>query len=980
MTEFENYLDAVLVSVRESDGWHDDRYVSTEAQLPLQVKIIKDEQIKRSNAYQKRDEENPRPFGLLQGLREFYIHEPVLLIGKPGSGKSTALLRLLLEEVEIGIEALKQNPEALPQIPVLILLRSCDHGDVLDWIGEALEDLALEKAKIRSLLNDGRLLLLFDGLNEVPNQDGYRSLTTFLEKWTNRVSMVFTTRELGANSALGISLKLEMMPLSEPQMREFIEKRLPGRSDEMLRQLSDRLRELAETPLLLNMLCQVFDQSGEIPKSRGELFRNKFIQDFDAIKHKGVVAADSGFFDYKDEILQHLAMKMIVGDDTPTGDILQVGKSTAQGWITEYLTHQQVSNAGPKAKKWLNDLLEHHILQIADKTKDIEFHHQLFQEYYAAEWLLERVGQLDDERLECDYLNYLKWTEPLALMLALVDDEKLAVWVVDRALAVDLMLGARLAGEVRSNFQEKTVGLINQLLEREKLPDWLKVQLLGESRSKVVILELLETLENGDCNLIQKAASALEKNNCVEAIPALINAINHPSLDYYASLHVAMITGKISSNKGIFSLLKSLEAIDSRTRLSTLEFLITDRTDLLIELFPIFLALLKDVDLKIRRTTATVFENATEGNEHDIRLKSIIPDLLQFVEDPDLDVFSAITQALGNLGSTDAIPDLLQALKNPDECVRARASMALGYLGSTDAIPDLLQALKDPSSLVHYCTVDALDSINTRMVEHSNSQITPNQELIWKIANPFSVGDKVIDILHKNTFAEAVSHLLEALEDAEKDVRRDAVEVLGNMTKMNIVPNLFKIVENSLLKLVTDPCASVSRCAVETLGQMRSKKSIASLLKLIENSNTSVLSIAMALSKIGAPEGILVLFKLIENLESDGNEAECASADLSAATALGDYEGALAAHILPNLYALLPAKSGEAALCAIQGIQFNCKFYNYEIYQKTIDRKPAATRDNPTNNTYIQAELVQIIENNNGTVIGNHNPHQEPPC
>ena len=101
-----------------------DRYTSTEAQLPLQVKIIKDEQIKRSNADQKKEEKNPRRFGLLQGLREFYIHEPVLLIGKPGSGKSTALLRLLLEEVEIGIEALRQNPEALPQIPVLISLRS----------------------------------------------------------------------------------------------------------------------------------------------------------------------------------------------------------------------------------------------------------------------------------------------------------------------------------------------------------------------------------------------------------------------------------------------------------------------------------------------------------------------------------------------------------------------------------------------------------------------------------------------------------------------------------------------------------------------------------------------------------------------------------------------------------------------------------------------------------------------------------------
>ncbi len=124
MPEFQSYLDAVLDSVRESDRWRDDRYTSTEAQLPLQVKIIKDEQIKRSTADQKKEEKNPRRFSLLQGLREFYIHEPVLLIGKPGSGKSTALLRLLSEEIEIGIEALRQKTETSPQIPVLILLRS----------------------------------------------------------------------------------------------------------------------------------------------------------------------------------------------------------------------------------------------------------------------------------------------------------------------------------------------------------------------------------------------------------------------------------------------------------------------------------------------------------------------------------------------------------------------------------------------------------------------------------------------------------------------------------------------------------------------------------------------------------------------------------------------------------------------------------------------------------------------------------------
>lgn len=167
-----------------------------------------------------------------------------------------------------------------------------------------------------------------------------------------------------------------------------------GRGGKLIRQLGDRLRELAETPLLLNMLCQVFEKSGEIPQNRGELFRDKFVQDFDAIKHRGVVAADSGFFRFKDELLQHLAMKMIVGDGSPTGDVLQIEKTIAQGWLKDWLVAEPVSDAGEKARRWLEDLLEHHILQLAEKAKQIEFHHQLFQEYYAAEYLLQQLPDL----------------------------------------------------------------------------------------------------------------------------------------------------------------------------------------------------------------------------------------------------------------------------------------------------------------------------------------------------------------------------------------------------------------------------------------------------------------------------------------------------------------------------------------------------------------------------------------------------------
>ncbi|NJM48353.1 MAG: hypothetical protein HC860_21060 [Alkalinema sp. RU_4_3] len=59
-------------------------------------------------------------------------------------------------------------------------------------------------------------------------------------------------------------------------------------------------------------------------------------------------------------------------------------------------------------------------------------------------------------------MNLLKWTETVGLMLGLVEDEGLAVRVVERCLGVDLMLGAKLAGKVRSTFQEKTVELISK--------------------------------------------------------------------------------------------------------------------------------------------------------------------------------------------------------------------------------------------------------------------------------------------------------------------------------------------------------------------------------------------------------------------------------------------------------------------------------------------------------------------------------------
>ncbi len=93
----------------------------------------------------------------------------LVLLGAPGSGKST-LLKALATGVSRGeSEALKT------MIPVFLSLRSYAQGKqekaLFDWLAEVeLPDLRLRntKALLQTLLDDNRVLLMLDGLDEVP--------------------------------------------------------------------------------------------------------------------------------------------------------------------------------------------------------------------------------------------------------------------------------------------------------------------------------------------------------------------------------------------------------------------------------------------------------------------------------------------------------------------------------------------------------------------------------------------------------------------------------------------------------------------------------------------------------------------------------------------------------------------------------------------------------------------------------------------
>jgi HEAT repeat protein len=930
--------------------------------------------------------------GVLLGLRE-YARERVLLVGRPGLGKSTTLQRFLFEEAQTALEA--QHPQ---WIPILVELRYCQ-GSPFDRLRASLQqhdrELHLSDADLRQELQRGRFLLLFDGLNELPLEEVRQEIRQFCQDY-RQCPLVGTTRDLSLGGSFGIEKQLEMLPLNDRQMRQFVRAYLPEQAEAMLRGLEGRSHNVGQTrfehtPLLLTMLCGVFRATGEIPANLGLLFRG-FAQ-----LHQGKLKEDVPVSDrsrhWWQPLLTHLGEYMMQADK-PTEFRVAMPKTEVRREFERWL-HGRVEAPGDRAAECLEDLLEHSLLQV-QAGENIEFLHQLIQEYYAAEALLVQLPQLSDWELKREYLNYLKWTEPLALMLALVGDEAQALRVVRLALEVDWMLGARLAGEVKREFQEQTVGMVNGLA----VPQWLKVVLLEKTRSDFAVEGLVRALEDKDSYVRWSGAEALGNLGSEAAIPGLLQALEDK--DSYVRWSGVEALGKLGSEAAIPGLLRALEHEDAWVRRRAVEALGNLGSEAAI---PGLLRALEDENSYVRWSAAEALGK--------LGLEAAIPGLLRALEHKDSWVRRSTTEALGKLGTQKVIPGLLQVLQHKDSDVRMSAALTLGNLGTEAAIPALLQALEDKDSDVRWSAVKALGNLGTqkvipellRALEDENSWVRRRAaEVLGNLGSEKAIPGLLRALEDENSdvrgnAAEALGNLgedaaipglLRALEDENSWVRRSAVEALGKLGSEAAIPGLLRALEHKnysvrwsavgvlgklgseaaipgLLRALEHKDSDVRGSAAEALGKLGLEAAIPGLLRALEDENYSVRrSTTEALGKLGLEAAIPGLLRALGDEDSyvRGSAAEAlgklgleaaipgllrALGDedsyvrRSAAEALGNFKKDRAAHILPNLLTLIPTKSGENAFRALTAIQANCKFYNYDIFRSPPIQKPLSS-------------------------------------
>jgi formylglycine-generating enzyme required for sulfatase activity len=358
---------------------------------------------------------------LREGLRRY---QDLLLLAPPGGGKTTALWRLALDLAQEGL-----SDPAQP-LPVFVRLGGLDQGTTVEaLLRRELAHATLYDARKRpialpahrqlaallpDLLASGRLVLLWDGLNETPTTlfgATAQALAQFCDRYPRTLhgrNVSITTcraedfavlvESSGGESPLPVQ-QVTLLSLSNETTEALVVARLGAeRGRQLLTALAEPqhqgLRSLVRTPLLLTMLCEVFARLRSVPTNRGKLLE-AFVQ---TRWHWERQRQPERWISQvrQQKILAVLAFAMTDG----------YGRGTSVSWDWAQRVMRQTDDLiEPLALRQLAQAAD--LLEILDDGQTIRFSHQLLQEYFAALALEQKLAFLKQPHLQ----TTLRWQQ-----------------------------------------------------------------------------------------------------------------------------------------------------------------------------------------------------------------------------------------------------------------------------------------------------------------------------------------------------------------------------------------------------------------------------------------------------------------------------------------------------------------------------------------------------------------------------------------
>lgn len=410
---------------------------------------------------------NRVPQERIPGLEVAKKCSKLMVLGKPGTGKTTFLKYLALKCNQGTFQ-----PHRLPIFFCLKYLvnkvrnpRQQSLTPLQELIYQEFTSCGFEGAAVETLLDQGRFLILLDGLDEVPEAKSEEVLQQI-----NQLSQTYYQNQFVISSRLAAwsyrfpgFTEVEIADFTSQQIEAFAKhyfvatartNREEGlnKASLFIEQLEQngnrRIRELVTTPLLLNLACVVFQAKAKFPTKHSKLYEeglNILLVKWDQARG---IKRDEAYWSLS--LAEKIKLLNQVGFTTFDQGEYFFEQSKIQQYIADYLRLSPEGETDPvvlqlDSEVVLKSIESQHGLLVERSHGVYSFSHLTFQEYFTARYIatsdfVEENNELLQHQL-VRYITEKRWREVFFLVTDLLPkaDELLLLMKqqADRLIASD---------------------------------------------------------------------------------------------------------------------------------------------------------------------------------------------------------------------------------------------------------------------------------------------------------------------------------------------------------------------------------------------------------------------------------------------------------------------------------------------------------------------------------------------------------------
>ncbi|NMF82529.1 HEAT repeat domain-containing protein [Nodosilinea sp. P-1105] len=434
-----------------------------------------------------------------------------VILGDPGSGKSSLLQYLALEWVE-------GNTEKLPLLielrefalnPSASFLEFMHRGRGVDW--------QFDQQQLHQHLLKSPTLVMFDGLDEVFDRATQSTVIDDIIRFSQqypKAQVLVTSRIIGYNpDRLQHSgfRHFTIQSLDTDEIHEFIDRwyDLSMGSDPDKVRLKQRLQEaianskaianLADNPLLVTMMA-ILNRRQELPRDRADLYDQAsrvLLYHWDVDHKRLQIPMDAIGRREKQEMLRLIAHEMQAGEEGLKGNLISAERLTRI--LTDYLRDQGFSEPREKANRLIQQLRERNFILCYRGADTYGFMHRTFLEYFCAVEIVhhfEKQRTLTFEQLRDQVFGQHwqdeTWHEVLRLICGAIDP-KFAAELIEFLMTIEVNKSDFLENEknfIYEDYRLKIESIGNLLLAAECLSEITSRSVIANTEKQ--LLDLLK--------------------------------------------------------------------------------------------------------------------------------------------------------------------------------------------------------------------------------------------------------------------------------------------------------------------------------------------------------------------------------------------------------------------------------------------------------------------------------------------------------